>query len=249
MQLINLLIISGAGFLLGIIGAAIGSTLLILVPMLNFFGLPIHIALGTSKLSVLGREILAIYQYNRKKLIDFRIVLPFIIGSAVLSFVGTYIILGLDERILEVIIAIFMIIIATIFILNPKAGMKTKKKNITKKTVFLSMVAGSIIGFYQGIFGGGTTVFIIFSFIFLFGNNFLNAAANSKLPNLIFAAISTFVFIYKGFIDWYVAIPLLITTSLGSSLGARLAIKKGNSFIRMLFVLLVVVLAVKMLFF
>jgi uncharacterized membrane protein YfcA len=49
----------------------------------------------------------------------------------------------------------------------------------------------------------------------------------------------------KGFVNWEIAIPLTLSTSAGSYFGAKLAIKKGNKFIRALFVGLVVVFAVK----
>ena len=53
------------------------------------------------------------------------------------------------------------------------------------------------------------------------------------------------MFIFNGFVNWEIAIPLTLSTTAGSYFGARLAIKKGNKFIRALFVGLVLVFAVK----
>ena len=250
MDITSLIIIVVAGFLLGIIGAIIGSTLLILVPLLNFLGLPIHVALGTAKVSVIGRELIPIYHFNKNKLINYKTVIPFIIAGIITSYLGTNLIISLNENIVKTIVAVFMIIISLLFLSNPNIGMKEKKIKIGKTTLLLlSVVAGALIGFYQGIFGGGANVFIIFAFILLFGNTFLKGVANSKIPNLIFSLVSLIVFIMGGFIDWVFAIPLLIATSAGSHFGAKLAIKKGNKFIRLLFVLLVIGMAIKLLFF
>jgi hypothetical protein len=73
----------------------------------------------------------------------------------------------------------------------------------------------------------------------------LQATATSKLPNLLITAASIPMFMINGFVNWEIAIPLTLSTSAGSFFGAKLAIIKGNKFIRMLFVGLVCVLAVK----
>jgi uncharacterized membrane protein YfcA len=74
-------------------------------------------------------------------------------------------------------------------LLKPDIGMKEKKIKLSKKTMLLNIVLGTLIGFYQGIFGGGTNPLIIFSFIFIFGDTFLKAVANSKIPNFIFGLV------------------------------------------------------------
>ena len=137
------------------------------------------------------------------------------------------------------------IIALTIILINPKIGLEQKNANVTRLHVAISVLLGLFVGFYAGIFGGGVNVFIIFSFIFIFGNTFLQATANSKLPNLIITAVSIPMFIIKGFISWEVAIPLALSTTVGSYFGARLAFERGNRFIRLLFIGLVVLLAIK----
>ena len=67
----------------------------------------------------------------------------------------------------------------------------------------------------------------------------------SKSPNLIITAASIPMFIINDFVSWEIAIPLTIGTTIGSYFGAKLAIEKGNRFIRVLFVGLVCVRAVK----
>ncbi len=237
------------GFFTGVFGAIIGSTLLILTPLLYFFGLPMHTAIGTGKISVLSRELIPIFEYKRHNLIDFKIGIPFIIAGTIFSFFGSKTILSLNESTVAIIVGLFMIVVSLLILFSPDIGMKEKKIKASYKTSTLSIVFGSLIGFYHGIFGGGANVFIIFSFILIFGNTFLKAVANSKIINLIFAIVSSLVFIKGGYINWAFAMPLLIATAIGSFFGAKLAIKKGNKFIRLLFVLLVIIMAIKLLFF
>jgi len=138
-----------------------------------------------------------------------------------------------------------MCIISAIILLNPKIGLQQKEIKITPLHFFVSVLLGVMVGFYTGIFGGGANVFIIFGFILIFDNTFLQATATSKLPNLIITAASIPMFMVKGFVHWEIAIPLTLSTAIGSYFGAKLAIERGNKFIRALFVGLVGVLAVK----
>lgn len=245
----SLIIILVSGFALGIVGAIIGSTLLVLVPLLHFMGLPIHTALGTAKISVLSRELIPIFEFKKHNLIDFKITMPFAIAGIIFSVLGTKLILGLSESIVSAIVGLFMVIISLIILFNPDIGLKEKKIEFSAKALILSLISGALIGFYQGIFGGGANIFIIIVFVMVLGNNFLKAVANSKMPNLIFTLASCVVFIKNGLVDWYFAIPLLIATSIGSFVGAKLAITKGDKFIKTLFVVLVIAMAIKLLFF
>jgi uncharacterized membrane protein YfcA len=138
-----------------------------------------------------------------------------------------------------------MCLISAIILLNPQIGLQEKRIQPGLLTTILSILLGAMVGFYTGIFGGGANVFIIFGLILIFGNTFLQATATSKLPNLIITTASIPMFVINDFVSWKIAIPLTLSTAAGSYFGAKLAIEKGSRFIRILFVCLVCVLAVK----
>ena len=48
------------------------------------------------------------------------------------------------------------------------------------------------------------------------------------------------LFLLKGKIIWAMALPMAVCNALGGFLGAKLAISKGNSFIRVFFLIVVV---------
>ena len=233
------------GLVLGAMGAIIGSTLLIIVPMLSLFGLPIQTAIGTGKVSVVGREIIPAIYFQGKGLVKLGLAIPFSAAAFITSWCGSVVAISLDADLLEKIVGVCMCLISAFILLNPKIGLQEKQIKPTPMTTILSVFLGALVGFYTGIFGGGANVFIIFGFILIFGNTFLQATATSKLPNLIITAASIPMFVINDFVSWKIAIPLTISTAVGSYFGAKLAIKKGDRFIRILFVGLVFVLAVK----
>jgi uncharacterized membrane protein YfcA len=48
------------------------------------------------------------------------------------------------------------------------------------------------------------------------------------------------LFTLKGSIIWSIAIPMAASNALGGMIGARLAIRKGNRFIRIFFLLVII---------
>ncbi len=149
------------GLFLGAMGAIIGSTLLVIVPMLNLFGLPIQTAIGTGKVSVIGREIFPAIYFQGKKLVKLGLAIPFSIAAFITSWYGSVVAISLDSVHLEKIVGLCMCLISTIIILNPKIGLQEKEIKPNLMTTILSILLGAMVGFYTGIFGGGANVFII----------------------------------------------------------------------------------------
>ena len=79
----------------------------------------------------------------------------------------------------------------------------------------------------------------IMAFIGILGYDFLKAGTHAKLINLSTNLGSISLFMLKGTILWSVAIPMAICNAIGGILGAKLAIYKGNQFIRIFFLLVV----------
>ena len=77
------------------------------------------------------------------------------------------------------------------------------------------------------------------AFIAVLGFDFLQANIYAKLVNLATNIGSITLFVIKGKIIWTVAIPMAVCNATGAWLGARLAISKGNGFIRIFFLIVV----------
>jgi uncharacterized membrane protein YfcA len=98
---------------------------------------------------------------------------------------------------------------------------------------------GMAIGFYDGFLGPGTGSFLMFLFIGLFGFDFLTAAVSARVINLATNLSAVLYFAATDRIFYRYALPMAACNVLGSMLGTRLAILKGNRFVRVLFLLVV----------
>ena len=111
----------------------------------------------------------------------------------------------------------------------------------TKRKYIYAVIICIFIGFYDGFIGPGTGSLLIMAFVAILGFDFLQASTNAKLVNLATNIGSITLFVIKGKIVWAIAIPMAVCNATGAFIGARLAISKGNGFIRVFFLVIVAV--------
>jgi uncharacterized membrane protein YfcA len=97
-----------------------------------------------------------------------------------------------------------------------------------------------IIGFYDGFIGPGAGSLLVLAFISWLGFDFMQANAHAKVVNLATNLGSILLFMLKGSILWSIAIPMAICNAVGGFLGSKMAIQKGNKFIRTFFLLVII---------
>ena len=119
---------------------------------------------------------------------------------------------------------------------------------MTRRDLANGVLIGAGIGFYDGFFGPGTGSFLIFLFVRFFHFDFLRASACAKVVNLATNLAALAFFIPAGLVLYTVAIPMGLANIAGAQVGARMALKGGNLWVRRLFMALALTLLGKLLF-
>ena len=133
-----------------------------------------------------------------------------------------------------------MLILVAIYTYTKKDfGIATTKTVNKKNTTVYAAAFAILIGFYDGFIGPGAGSFMILFFISALGFDFLKASAHSKLVNVSTNLGSIVFFSGSGNILYQYAIPMAVFNFTGSLIGSRLAILKGNKFIRVFFLLVI----------
>jgi uncharacterized membrane protein YfcA len=145
----------------------------------------------------------------------------------------------MSNRFMKPIILIVLIFVA-IYSFTKKGFGQQKHHTISeKKQLIYAIIISLMIGFYDGFIGPGAGSFLVLAFISVLGFDFLHASAHAKLINLATNLGSIVLFFLTGHILWQVAIPMAICNAIGGIIGARMAIAKGNRFIRIFFLFVV----------
>ncbi|WP_324171569.1 TSUP family transporter [Sulfurimonas sp.] len=242
-----LLILFFVGILAGIIDTIAGGGGLITIPALLFAGMPPATALGTNKLqSVFGTFTASLY-FIRKKMIKLKDMKLMIIIAFCSSIFGGWALLKIDSSLLIKIVPILLILIGIFFLLSKDIGKVEKHKIVS--TVFFTFTFIVIISFYDGFFGPGTGSFFTIAFIYLLGNNILQATAQTKILNFATNLGSLLIFSFLGEIYLWIGLVMGFGQIIGATIGAKLVISKGQKLIRPLVVIISFAMSFKLLFY
>jgi uncharacterized membrane protein YfcA len=168
----------------------------------------------------------------------------------VAAFVGAYI--GVRLLYLMPILwmrPIIIVVVAAMLVytwFKPKFGHQDTSRTPTRADLWKGAWLGLAIGFYDGFIGPGTGTFLLFLFVRFFHFDFLRATACAKVVNLGTNAASLVFLIPAGMVFYQLAIPMGLAAIGGSIVGARLALKGGNQWIRRLFLTLALLLLCKL---
>jgi uncharacterized protein len=243
----QLLLMCGAALLAGFVDSIVGGGGLVQVPALFIlyphFEIPRII--GTNRFSSFMGTAVAGYQYSKKVQIPWRTVIYAGIGAGVMAYLGAKISDIVDEKILKPVILVLMSGIAIYTFKKKDLGQDEKLKYNLQIIPIYGLIIGSSAGFYNGFVGPGTGSLLVFGFVSVIGFGFLKASAISKIVNVIADVASLGYFIMEGYVQFEIAIPMMLCNMAGSYMGSKMAILKGNEFVRNFFLVVIFALILR----
>ena len=231
----------GAAFCAGFIDAIVGGGGLIQTPLALVFlpHLPVSTVIGTLKIPAFSGTAIATNQYLKNVKINWKLLGIMALLAFVSAFLGSQLLTVVSNDFIKPVL-LFILIALAVYTLFKKNFGQAKEKQIPWHTAVINGCIVSVaVGFYDGFIGPGTGTFFILGFVTLLGMDFLHANTNAKLINLATNAGSISLFLLKGKIIWAIALPMAVCNALGAFFGAKMAIKRGNTFIRYVFMLVV----------
>jgi uncharacterized protein len=228
-------------FLAGFVDAIVGGGGLIQTPagLILLPQYPVASVIGSLKIPAFTGTAFAARQYLKKVQVNWKQVSLMGLIAFLAAFAGSELLSQVSNRFMKPIIFVVLIGVALYTYTKKSFGQHTHKDIHPKHQFFYSLLISLLIGFYDGFIGPGAGSFLVMAFIGILGYDFLKAGTHAKLINLSTNLGSISLFVLKGSILWSVAIPMAVSNGIGGILGAKLAIYKGNQFIRIFFLLIV----------
>lgn len=228
-----LLFIMAGGFLAGFIDSIAGGGGLISLPVLMAAGLPPHMAVGTNKFSATFGAIMSAWQFVKAGKVDGHLMKRLVPLTFIGAIIGCAVMVSISAHWLQPIIIASLIGTAVFIFSQRKLGCQTTYHGETRRNLVLSVTAALFIGFYDGFIGPGTGTFYIVFFAMI-GFDFVIAAGNAKILNLVSNITSFVLVIYWDKIIYVYGITMAVCIFCGAYFGSRLAIRKGSAFIRVI---------------
>lgn len=245
-ELKKFLILSSICFFGAVVDAISGGGGLITLPAYFSVGLPPHIALGTNKASSSLSTIMSTFKFWQAKKVNIALVSKLVLFSFLGATLGVKTTVSISPQYFKP-ISLFILILVFIYSLwNKKMGDENLFEGLNSKNILYGKIMAFTLGFYDGFLGPGTGSFLMFALIKIFKFDFSNASGNTKVLNLSSNLASLITFSYLGKVNWGYGLGIALVMSIGAIVGSKLAILKGNKFIRPMFLTVTIILILKM---
>ena len=234
-------------FLAGLVDAIAGGGGLIQVPALFAFfpGAPPSVLLGTNKLSSITGTAIATVRYSLSVPIQWTRVLPTVVIAGISAATGAHTVRLIDPAVLRPVLLVLLSGVVIYTLMRPALGAQASRQAGMQADIRLFCLASAIFGFYDGFFGPGAGSLMMFALVRWFGYDFVAAAATTKVLNLVTNCGALALFAWTGNVLYAIALPMAACNVVGGFLGAHFAIRRGSSFIRVIFLIVAAALVGK----
>ncbi len=244
---LEIILLCLAAFLAGFTDAISGGGGLIQTPaaLVLLPQYPVVTVIGSLKIPAACGTSIAAIQYARKIKMNLALVTVLFMISFCAAFAGSKLLTMVSNDFIKPFLLVVLIVVAIYTYSNKKFGVHKEKNHSMSQQWSRAIIISLLLGFYDGFIGPGAGSFIMLAFISLLGFDFLTASAHTKMVNLASNFGSLVFFIISGKILYAIALPMAACNALGGLLGARLAILKGNAFIRVFFLVVVIIIILR----
>lgn len=225
-----------------------GGAGLIQLPALIFLGLVFNIALATHKVASVFLGIGATIRNLKEKRLDSKFAL-FILSTGLPGVIlGANIILNIDNRSAEIALGLLTIGLGIYSYLQPGLGQTSSSQHRDHTGYLIGGIVLFFIGILNGSLTSGTGLFVTLWLVRWFGLDYKTAVSYTLiLVGLFWNGSGAITLGLLGEIAWPWLPSLILGSLLGGYIGAHLAIKKGNKWIKIVYEIITISVGISLL--
>ena len=237
----TLILLCIIAFVAGFVDAIVGGGGLIQTPagLILMPNESVASVIGSLKIPSFTGTFFAARTYLQKVKIPLKRIFLFTSIAFAASFMGSYCLTLMSNQYMKPILFFVLVVIAIYTFTKKSLGQSNTHQALVFSTTKAALLCLAL-GFYDGFIGPGAGSLLVLAFISFLGFDFLQANAHAKVVNLATNLGSIVLFIIKGSIIWSIAIPMAACNAVGGILGSKMAIQKGNQFIRTVFLMVII---------
>ena len=230
-----------AGFLNVLAGGGSSLTL----PVLIFLGLDASVANGTNRVAIIIQNISAVHSFKKENYIDSKLSLKLAVLTLPGAIIGAVAAIKISNQTFETILGLVMIgVIVSLLIPMPKQKYSDSDSKLKTIPMFLSMFA---IGFYGAFIQVGVGFLLMAALHYLMKLDLVRVNMHKVFIVLIFTIPALILFIITDNVNWPMAVSLSIGNAFGAWWSAKISVRKGEKFIKMILIVAVLIMALKLL--
>lgn len=243
-DILALIILTIVGTIAGFLNVTAGGGSTLTLPTLIFLGLDTTVANGTNRIAILIQNISAVQSFRSEKLFDLKTSLLLSLFTFPGAIAGALIAVELNDDIFKTILGIVMIGIIFSMLVPKKIINNSEDQQKPRLVKYLSML---FVGFYGGFIQVGVGFLLMTSIQWLMKLNLVMVNMYKVFIVLIYTIPALTIFIITDNVHWMFGIFLAIGNAFGGWWGAKIQIKKGEGFIKVILIIAIFIMALKLL--
>lgn len=244
MEILPYVLIIIVGLVSGVLsGIGGGGGSMLMIPLYVFLGLPAQNAVATMKFTGLGVIIGSLTAFRKTGHVRKEIVKAMIPVAIIIGLIAPLVFTVVASDTFQIILGILMLLLLPMLFLKKMKIDKPKKKH---KAVGYSLFTGIL--FLQGVFGSGTGSLALFVLQGLFGLSKIEAMATRRAVVAVMGPIALVGVLIGGFVTIGYGIAGLVSMLVGTHIGTRITLKRGDTFITIAMAATIAVASVLMIF-
>ncbi|WP_132372799.1 sulfite exporter TauE/SafE family protein [Melghiribacillus thermohalophilus] len=246
MSAATIILILLVGIIAGFINILAGGGSLLTLPVLIFLGLPSALSNGTNRIAIMAQNITAILSFRQSGIFHWKLGLLLALPAVIGSIFGAHAAIDLSDEAFNRILSIVMIMVLLVLVFRPHKQIRSRGVQLQLRQKVALVFIFLLIGFYGGFIQAGVG-FLIISALSLFTQ--LNLVHINSLKVFIvgiYMFTSLAVFIINDQVHWLYGITLAIGTSIGGYLASRFAVKKGEKWVRIILIVVVIAMSIRL---
>ncbi len=245
------LIVCPLVFFGGFVDSIAGGGGFISLPAYMMSGLPVHMAIGTNKLSSAMGTSIATYRFAKKGYINLKTAIYCAMCALIGSMMGAKTALLIDDKIFKLIMLVILPITGLYVIFNKSLERNKKERDEDddfshKKTLIIAMIVALVIGFYDGFYGPGTGTYLMIALTSLAHLTLNESAGITKVINLTTNITSLCVFLLNGKVMLSVGLIAGLFGIAGNYVGTNLFSDKGVKIVKPLMLVVLSIFFIKL---
>jgi uncharacterized membrane protein YfcA len=232
-----------AGFVSSLINTLAGGGSFLTLPLMIFLGMPATEANGTNRLAVVAQNVAAVWGFHDLGVLDWRVALRASVPATAASVLGAWLALQIGDREFRRILALVMVAITLWTLLAPVVARWRARSEVLRPRPVMALWMFVAVGFYGGFVQAGVG-FLALAATTLAGLDLVRGNAVKVLVILLVTIVALGLFAWDGKVRWGEGLALSVGSIAGSAVGVRLAVVKGDQWLRWVVTAAIVTFAV-----
>ncbi|HLT94146.1 MAG TPA: sulfite exporter TauE/SafE family protein [Membranihabitans sp.] len=243
MTIFEVFVSIGAGLVAGIINTLAGNgSAITLAVLLEFFGLPAHLANGTNRVGVLAQSAAAVLSFKKEGRLNTKQDRESILIPLLGAVLGIYLAIVISAEGFVNVYKYLLVAMLVVILVNPRRWLHQNPLEAKRSKSKWAWPIYFLLGVYAGFIQMGMGIIALAVFVLLGRKNLITANILKSVIIVVLTFMAVAVFYWKGMIHWGYGLTIGLGQMAGGWFTARFASRHSRAGLVAYYILILCIL-------